>query len=215
MFPRFCVLEGRSTISIPPASCQAVRPDHSMFAPSLVRMRTPKANRTQGYFTHHVWLSEVATTHPTSVVLQLALQSLGVSGISTVFVSSGPRGPRLQFCAIRAPAGNRSDDSDFVMRYLVPNVHRPTCMWMFTHSVYISGVPFPPLTSLGLCTYVVLYELDINVRARVCPSHHQVNFASGVWCVMCVCVCARVIIISRCAYVYVYAHAFTPRRIAI
>ena len=187
-----------------------------MFAPSLVRMRTPKANRTQGYFTHHVWLSEVATTHPTSVVLQLALQSLGVSGISTVFVSSGPRGPRLQFCAIRAPAGNRSDDSDFVMRYLVPNVHRPTCMWMFTHSVYISGVPFPPLTSLGLCTYVVLYELDINVRARVCPSHHQVNFASGVYAgVSRVCACARARHHPACAYVYVYAPCFTPRRIAI
>ena len=65
-------------------------------------------------------------------------------------------------------------------------------MWMSTHSVYISGVPFPPLTSLGLCTYVVLYELDINVRARVCPSHHQVNFASGVYAgVSRVCACAR------------------------
>ena len=116
-----------------------------MFAPSLVRMRTPKANRTQGYFTHHVWLSEVATTHPTSVVLQLALQSLGVLGISTVFVSSGPRGPRLQFCAIRAPAGNRSDDSDFVMRYLVPNVHRPTHACGCSHTVYILAGPQFPL----------------------------------------------------------------------
>ena len=76
-------------------------------------------------------------------------------------------------------------------------------MWMFTHSVYISGVPFPPLTSLGLCTYVVLYELDINVRARVCPSHHQVNFASGVYAgVSRVCVCARVIILRVRMYMY-------------
>ena len=125
--------------------CQAVRPDHSMFAPSLVRMRTPKANRTQGYFTHHVGCQKWPPPTPHLLCFNLHCRVWAFRVSVLCFVSSvWSSWPRLQFCAVRAPAGNRSDDSDFVMRYLVPNVHRPTHACGCSHTVYIlAGSHFP------------------------------------------------------------------------
>ena len=88
-------------------------------------------------------------------------------------------------------------------------VHTCGCTYMCVYTYTLSGVPNSPfLHPRALCTCMVLYELGINVRARVCPYHHRLI------CVVCVCVCmmgcvgcvrVRARHIPVCAYVYVYA----------